>query len=205
MTLPLFYNLPKQHYRLILADPPWTFNTFSEAGQEKSPQAHYECMDESWIARLPVGSLAHPDGCVLLLWGTAPMIRQAHRTLDAWGFDFKSEGAWAKLSKTGTKLAFGTGFWLRSAAEFWLLGTRGKPPVIARNVRNLIVAPVGAHSQKPDDMYDIAETVSRGPYLEMFGRRPRPGWDVWGNEIGLAGRINNLSNAVVRATEAADG
>lgn len=206
MTLPIFHSLRPASYRLILADPPWTFRTFSEAGQEKSPQAHYLCLDEKAIHALPVGSLAHPEGCVLVMWGTAPMIEQAHRTMAAWGFTYKTMGAWAKLSKTGNRWAFGTGFLLRSAAEFWLVGTRGKPPRGALNVRNLIAAPVREHSRKPDEMREIAEAMSPGPYVELFARERAPGWDAWGNEIGkfdggLSAALAALSAALDKRME----
>jgi len=207
----IFQGLQPASYRLILADPPWQFSTFSDKGLEKSPQAHYDCMDEQAIHRLPVASLAHPDGCVLILWGTAPMINMAHRTMAAWGFTFKTMGAWAKLSKTGEKWAFGTGFLLRSAAEFWLIGTKGKPPRGALNIRNLIVAPVREHSHKPDEMHDIAQAMSAGPYVELFARKRFPGWDAWGNEIGkldgsggLTAAMTGLGHAMERARIARD-
>lgn len=207
MTDFVFNRLTLGKYRLILADPPWTFRTFSEAGQEKSPQAHYGCMDERAIHALPVAPLAHPDGCILVLWGTAPMIEQAHRTMAAWGFTYKTMGAWAKLSKTGNKWAFGTGFLLRSAAEFWLIGTRGKPPRGALNVRNLIAAPVREHSRKPEEMREVCEQLSSGPYAELFARERAPGWDSWGNEIGkfeggLRASLAALSAALDAAQEA---
>lgn len=209
MTDFTFRGLTPQGYRLILADPPWQFSTYSTAGQEKSPQAHYPCLDEADIHRLPVSSLAHPEGAMLILWGTAPMIEMAFRTMAAWGFTYKTMGAWAKLSKTGEKWAFGTGFLLRSAAEFWLIGTRGKPPRGALNVRNLIAAPVREHSRKPDEMREIAEAMSAGPYVELFARERAPGWDAWGNEIGkldgtggVSAALTGLAHAVQRATEA---
>lgn len=173
--------LPHGPFGVILADPAWSFRTYSAAGLEKSPQAHYGCMTLADIGVLPVASVAAPD-CALIMWATAPMLPQALHTMQAWGFAFKSVGAWAKQSKTGLKWGFGTGFILRSASEFWLIGTRGKPKPLVRNVRNLIVAPVREHSRKPEQIYDIAERLYAGPRLEMFGRQRRPGWEIWGNE-----------------------
>lgn len=177
-----FGALEQGAYRVILADPPWSFSLYSEKGETKSPQAHYACMELPAIKALPVGALAHEDGCALVMWATAPMLPQAIETMAAWHFTFKSAGAWAKRSSTGASWAFGTGYCFRSAAEFFLLGTRGKPRQRVRNIRNLIVAPVQAHSRKPDEMHAACETLWDGPRVEMFARRRREGWDAWGNE-----------------------
>ena len=181
-TLPWpFGHLRPLHYGLILADPPWYFRNYSAKGEEKNPVAHYACMSTADIAAMPVSQLAAPD-CALLMWATAPMLPDAMALMRAWGFTFKSAGAWAKQSSTGEKWAFGTGYCFRSAAEFFLLGTLGKPRVLSRSVRNLIVAPTREHSRKPDDLHTYAEQLFAGPRCELFAREARPGWDAWGNE-----------------------
>ena len=172
----------KPPYRVILADPPWSFKTFSDKGLGKSPQQHYGCMTLDDIINMPVDQLADPAGCVLILWATAPMMPQALTTMLAWGFGYKTMGAWAKQSSTGKKWSFGTGFVYRSAAEFWLYGTIGKPKQKVRNVRNLVVAPVREHSRKPEQMRRNIEALWDGPYLELFSRETACGWDSWGNE-----------------------
>ena len=174
-------NLQPFKYGAILADPPWAFRLYSDAGDAKSPQAHYACMSLADIKALPVNQLAAPD-CVLFMWATAPLLREAIDLMASWGFEYKTAGAWAKQSSTGKKWAFGTGYVLRSAAEFYLVGKRGRPRQQVRNVRNLIVAPVREHSRKPDDLHQNIEALFPGPYLELFAREPRPGWDTWGNE-----------------------
>ncbi len=171
------------HYGCILADPPWRFVNYSPAGEVKNPLAHYQCMNLDAIKALPVGHLAAPN-CALVMWATAPLLPAAIDTMAAWGFTFKSAGAWAKQSSTGGKWAFGTGYCYRSAAEFYLLGTIGRPQQLVRNVRNLIVAPVREHSRKPDAMRADLERLWPGQRLELFGRQQSPGWDVWGNETG---------------------
>lgn len=182
MTWP-FANLTPLHYGCILADPPWYFRNFSAKGEAKNPVAHYACMSTADIAALPVSQLAAPD-CALFMWATAPMLPDALALMKAWGFAFKSAGAWAKQSSTGNAWAFGTGYCFRSAAEFFLLGTIGKPKVQSRSVRNLIVAPVREHSRKPDDQYRKMEALFDGPYAELFSRSSRPGWETFGNEAG---------------------
>jgi N6-adenosine-specific RNA methylase IME4 len=182
MTWP-FGSLKMFGYSAILADPPWYFRNFSAKGEIKNPVAHYACMSTADIAALPVSQLAAPD-CALLMWATAPMLPDAIDLMRAWGFTFKSAGAWAKQSSTGNAWAFGTGYCFRSAAEFFLLGTLGKPKVRSRSVRNLIVAPVREHSRKPEDQYAMVEQLFAGPYAEVFSRANRAGWDSFGDETG---------------------
>lgn len=174
-------NLPLFHFGAILADPPWYFSNYSEKGEAKNPVAHYDCMDLPAIKGLGVGHHAKPDSA-LVLWATAPMLPQAFEVMAAWGFTFKTAGAWAKESKSGEKIAFGTGYVFRSAAEFYLVGTLGKPAIKSRSIRNLIWAPVREHSRKPDQMHADVEALFDGPYLELFARETRPGWTVWGNQ-----------------------
>jgi N6-adenosine-specific RNA methylase IME4 len=179
-----FSKLQQNHYKVVYADPPWTFVVRSPKGETKSPQSHYQCMTIDAIKALPVAQLAHPEGSVCVMWTTAPMIQEGLDTLKAWGWTYKSMAAWAKRSSTGTKWAFGTGYIFRSAAEFILVGTRGKIQQKARNVRNLLVSPVREHSRKPDLIYDLVESLWDGPYVELFSRTHRQGWDSFGDQIG---------------------
>lgn len=176
-----FGDLKPFHYGVILADPPWLFANRSAKGEGKNPNQHYPCMKTEDIAALPVNHLAAAD-CALFMWGTSPMLPQQLGVLGAWGFTYKACGAWAKQSSTGKKLAFGGGYILRSAAEFYIVATRGAPKRKSRSIRNLILAPVREHSRKPDQMHSDIEALYDGPYVELFARAPRPGWDVWGNQ-----------------------
>lgn len=198
-----FGDLWAGHHRLIYADPNWLFNLHSAKGEGKSPQAHYDCMPTEEICALPVEPLAYLD-CALFLWGTWPMMARGdvHRVARAWGFEPKTGGSWAKLSSTGAKLQFGSGFILRSANEPFLICTRGNPKIRdtteARSVRNLLIdadvpftsewsitAPVREHSRKPDNTIDMIETLFDGPYLELFARTRRRGWSSWGNQVDM--------------------
>lgn len=176
-----FGTLAPGGYGVILADPPWRFLNRSAKGEAKNPVAHYPCMTIDELRALPVAQLAAPN-CALVMWATAPMLDRQIDLLKAWGFTFKSAGTWAKQSSTGTKWSFGPGYVYRSAAEFFLVGTIGRPPVRSHSIRNLIVAPVREHSRKPDQMHDDVARLYDGPYCELFGRAQRPGWDVWGND-----------------------
>ncbi len=177
-----FQSLPEGRARVIMCDPPWHFANYSAKGEHKNPLGHYDCMALADIQALPVRELADPEGCALVMWATAPMLPQAVDTMRAWGFDFVSAGAWAKQSKTGQKWAFGTGYAYRSAVEFWLLGSVGKPKFRSRSIRNLIVAPVREHSRKPETMRTMCEKQFDGPRIELFARESAPGWLVWGNQ-----------------------
>jgi N6-adenosine-specific RNA methylase IME4 len=131
---------------------------------------------------LPVAQLAAPD-CALFMWTTWPMLdAQGLPLLKAWGFQYKSGGAWAKRSRTGATWAFAGGYIERSACEPYLIGTRGNTKRLSRSIRNLKVAPVREHSRKPDCMHTDLENLYPGPRCELFARMARPGWDAWGNE-----------------------
>lgn len=192
-TLSPFRDLPLRHFGLIYADPPWRFQTRTPEGEGKSPQQHYACMDLPAIQALPVEALAAPD-CALALWATAPMLPEALSTLSAWGFEYKTCAAWAKLSRTGVAWGFGTGFIFRSAAEFLLIGTRGQPPVLNRSTRNLFVERLREHSRKPDTVRDVLAGLFPGPKVELFARETIPGWRAWGAELHKFSAHNQLTD-----------
>jgi N6-adenosine-specific RNA methylase IME4 len=179
-------------YRLIYADPPWTFATYSRKGKGRSAEAYYDCMSLAEIEKLPVAEWAAKD-CVLLLWATDPLLPRALEVLRAWGFVYKTVGFyWAKLNKSAgtavyrdTSFFTGLGFWTRANPELCLLATRGHPKRRRADVRKLIVSPRREHSRKPDEAYARIEALCDGPYLEMFARTAWPGWDSWPSEPRL--------------------
>jgi N6-adenosine-specific RNA methylase IME4 len=146
---------PPNHYKVIYADPPWTFATYSRKGKGRSAEAHYDCMSMADIEALPVAQWAAED-CVLFLWTTDPLLEKVFGIIRAWGFTYKTVGFyWAKLNKaapSGHNLDFftGLGFWTRANPELCLLATRGKPRRRRADVRKLIVSPRREHSRKPD-------------------------------------------------------
>lgn len=179
-------------YRVIYADPPWRFATWSDRGKGRSAEAHYDCMSLGEIKALPVASWAAADA-VLLLWATDPMLPQALEVAAAWGFAYKTVAFyWVKLNKgcTGRTLAerdffTGMGFWTRANPEMCLLATRGRPQRCQADVAKLLIAPRREHSRKPDEAYARIERLLEGPYLELFARASRPAWDMLGHEAGL--------------------
>ncbi len=171
------------HYRVIYADPPWSFATFSHKGKGRSAEAHYDCMGLDEIKAMPVADWAAGD-CALFLWATDPLLPRAFEVIAAWGFVYKTIAfTWVKTTKDGTGFPIGCGFWTRANPELCLLATRGRPQRISRSVRQLILAPRQAHSQKPEEVYERIESLVPGPYLELFARERRPGWASWGQEV----------------------
>ena len=108
-----------KHYRVIYADPPWTFATYSRKGKGRSPEAYYDCMSLADIKALPVAEWA-ADDCVLLMWATDPLLEKAFDIIHAWGFTYKTVGFyWAKLRKpelfyNDRSFFTGLGFWTRA-------------------------------------------------------------------------------------------
>lgn len=163
---------PKKLYKTIMLDPPWDIEQKGARGAIK----HYDLMTLDRIKALPVADLTE-DNAHCWLWTTAATLRHGYDVLEAWGFTPRSPFIWIKPR-------LGLGVYLRNAAEFMILGTRGKAPVLYKAQPNWLFAPVQPpHSHKPEEQYAIIERVSPGPYLELFARRHQPGWDCWGNEI----------------------
>ena len=181
-------------YSVILADPPWAFRAWSNKGMGRSAEQHYSTMRLEDIKALPVADLAAED-CVLFLWATFPMLKEALEVIDAWGFTYKTVAfTWVKENRKSPGLFWGLGYWTRANAEICLLATRGSPKRQSAAVHQVILSPVERHSKKPDEVQERIVTlmgdVSR---VELFARQETPGWDVWGNEVecspGLASRL----------------
>jgi len=183
---------PIKRFGVIYADPPWNFRNFSEKGTGRNAVAHYKCMDFEQLAAMQPQRWAARN-CVLFLWATDPMLPKALELIDAWGFTYKTVGFyWAKTNKRADLEALseadfftGLGYWSRANVEQCLLATRGSPPRMAKDVKRLVIAPRREHSRKPDEVYDRIERLARGPYLELFARQSRRGWDRWGNQPRL--------------------
>jgi N6-adenosine-specific RNA methylase IME4 len=173
-----------KRFPVILADPPWTFETWSDKGKGRSPERHYSCMSLMDICELPVQKLA-ADDCALFLWTTYPHLQQAQKVIEAWGFSYRTLGfIWVKQAKGGSGLHTGTGYWTRANSEPCLLAAKGKRQRRSAGVHQVILSPVREHSRKPDEIYDRIEQLLAGPYLELWARRTRPGWESWGNQVG---------------------
>ena len=124
------------------------------------------------------------DDCGVLMWCVDTMLTEALEVIKAWGFKYKKVGfTWAKQNKNDLGMFTGLGYWTRSNPEMCLLATKGKPKRLSKAVRQLIISQRQEHSRKPDEVYDRIEQLLDGPYVELFARRERKGWDSWGNEL----------------------
>jgi N6-adenosine-specific RNA methylase IME4 len=167
-----------RRYPIIYADPPWQFDVYdAESGLNRAAAAHYPTMELEDICKLPVADLATGDA-VLFLWTTAPHLQKAFEVLAAWGFEYRTNIAWAK-DKTGL------GYWVRNQHELLLIGARGNMRSPAEGTRppSIIQAPRREHSRKPDEAYEIIERMyPELPKIELFARSAREGWAAWGNQ-----------------------
>ena len=170
-------------YNVIYADPPSSFKTYSNKGKDRSPEKHYSVMSFKDICNMPVNNIA-TDNSVLLMWAIDPLLDKAFEVIKAWGFTYKTVAfTWAKLNKTKPGFFTGLGYWTRGNPEMCLLATKGKPKRLSKSVPQLVVDKRREHSRKPDIMYSHIEKLLEGPYIELFARQKRKGWDSWGNEV----------------------
>lgn len=145
-------SIGRKLYPVIYADPPWRFEPYSrDTGMDRAADNHYPTMAGDNLAAL---ELPAADDCVLFLWATVPMEREAHRTMEAWGFTYKSQFIWVKDHA-------GTGYWNRNQHEILLIGTRGNVPAPAPGEQypSTIEAPVTTHSTKPDAFAGMIEKM----------------------------------------------
>lgn len=172
-------------YGAILIDPPWAFRTFSRrrgTTPHRGSTDHYKTMPLYQICGLPVPDAAARN-CALFVWTVDSHLRQTMTVLDAWEFTYKTiVFVWEKLGRNGEP-RMGMGYWSRKQAEVCLLATRGSPRRLDKGVPQLISAPRREHSRKPDEQYARIERLVDGPYLELFARRRREGWDAWGDQL----------------------
>ena len=172
-------------FRTILADPPWQFqNRTGKMAPEHKRLNRYGTMQLDDILTLPVRAIAD-ETAHLYLWVPNALMPEGLRVMEAWGFKYKSNIVWHKIRKDGGPDGRGVGFYFRNVTELVLFGVRGKHArtlAPGRRQVNFLATQKREHSRKPDEMYNIIESCSPGPYLELFARGSRPNWSVWGNE-----------------------
>lgn len=172
-------------YKIIYADPPWSFNNKRTGGSLTSgAQAKYSTMTLDQLAALPIRDITDAD-CVLVMWWVGSQPVEAVRLAEAWGFTIKTMSGfnWVKVTKTG-KPFFGMGFWTRAGSESCLIAVKGKARRVSASVRSVLIEEAGEHSKKPDQVRDlIVQLCGDVPRLELFARCETPGWDVFGDEV----------------------
>ena len=172
-------------YKTILADPPWQFqNRTGKVAPEHYRLSRYGTMTLDDIMKLPVSRVAD-EKSHLYLWVPNALLPEGLRVMDAWGFSYKTNIIWEKVRKDGYPDGRGVGFYFRNVTEILLFGIRGKynrTEAPGRSQVNIIRSRKREHSRKPDEAYQIIESCSCGPYLEIFARGERSNWTVWGNQ-----------------------
>ncbi len=169
----------------VLADPPWQFsNRTGKVAPEHKRLMRYPTMSLEEILELPVARLAKKQAH-LYLWVPNALLREGLTVMEHWGFRYKTNIVWYKIRKDGGPDGRGVGFYFRNVTELVLFGVRGslRTEQPGRRQVNLLSSRKREHSRKPDELYDIIEDCSPGPYLELFARHTRMGWVQWGNEI----------------------
>ena len=176
-----------QKFSTVMADPPWRFtNRTGKVAPEHRRLARYQTLTVDEICNLPVSEHIR-DTAHCYLWVPNALLPEGLQVLSAWGFEYKSNLIWHKVRKDGGSDGRGVGFYFRNVTEVILFGVRGKKVrtlAPARRQVNLFSSRKREHSRKPDEQYDIIESCSPGPFLELFGRGVRDNWIVWGNQAG---------------------
>jgi N6-adenosine-specific RNA methylase IME4 len=181
-------------YRTVVADPPWEYHEGFAQGPtgdvgHLQVELGYPSMSLEELADLPVSRLAHRDA-LLFLWTTNRYLPDAFPLMGLWGFAYRQLLVWHKTNATPLGGAVAP-----NSAEYLLVGRRGNVRLRGRWHESVIAGPNSEHSRKPEVFLDVAETISRPPYLELFARRQRLGWDTWGNEalehVSLTGGRNH--------------
>ena len=177
-----------QKFKTILADPPWQFqNRTGKVAPEHKRLNRYPTMKLEEIKALPVAEVAD-ENSHLYLWVPNALLIEGLSVMEAWGFQYKTNIVWEKIRNDGGPDGRGVGFYFRNVTELLLFGVRGshvRTLAPGRSQVNLIRAKKREHSRKPDEMIELIERCSPGPYLELFARGQREGWTLWGNQANM--------------------
>lgn len=181
-------NVTSEGYRTIVADPPWAYDEGWPAGST-SPNSQAGCRDRTGrkplaydamtldaIKALAIEALA-ADDAHLLLWTTNRYVRASYEVAEAWGFRPSQLLTWCKPT-----MGLGPGGVFSNTSEFCLYARRGKPEHLTRQDSTWWLWPRVTHSVKPEAFLDKVEATFPGPYVELFARRARFGWDYWGDQ-----------------------
>jgi N6-adenosine-specific RNA methylase IME4 len=188
-------NAEGEKYAVIYADPPWRFTGLGSKGIRSAKrdangrhrnirvEEKYPTMSVDELKALPVESIA-ADNAILFMWTTDGHLPFAIEIMRAWGFNYATVAfVWNKKERTGKQVCY-YGYWTMKGTELCLLGRRGKVKPVAHNVRQLVEAQRGAHSEKPEEVRRrIVELMGDCARVELFARKRHEGWAAWGNEV----------------------
>ena len=181
----LLKSVGDRKFATVLADPPWQFqNRTGKMAPEHKRLKRYPTMTLQGIKDLPVEAIVR-DTAHLYLWVPNALLYEGLEVMDHWGFKYKTNLIWYKIRKDGGPDRRGVGFYFRNVTEIILFGVRGKDARTlkpGRSQENIISSRKREHSRKPDEQYEIIESCSWGPRIELFARGQRKGWFSWGNQ-----------------------
>ncbi len=177
--------LRDEKFGTVVADPPWRFaNRTGKVAPEHRRLSRYSTLSLEEICSLPIKE--HVENTAhCYLWVPNALLPWGLIVLDTWGFEYKTNLIWHKVRKDGGSDGRGVGFYFRNVTEMLLFGVCGKNARTlgpGRSQVNLFASRKREHSRKPEEQYEIIESCSRGPYLELFGRGCRANWTVWGDQ-----------------------
>jgi N6-adenosine-specific RNA methylase IME4 len=177
-------EIKKDSYSTILADPPWRFlNRTGKVAPEHKRLNRYGTLPLDEIKEIPVHLVSNKNAH-LYLWVPNALLKEGLEVMEAWGFKYKANIIWHKVRKDGGPDGRGVGFYFRNTTEILLFGIRGSMRTLqpGRTQVNILRTQKQEHSRKPDETYNLIESCSPGPYLELFARGKRENWDVFGNQ-----------------------
>ena len=160
-------------FQTIVIDPPWDHGDEGDINQFGRTKPEYATMPIDDIAKLPIDKISD-DNCHLYLWVTNRSLPKAFSLIEKWGFRYITCLTWVKPS-------FGIGNYFRGSTEQVLFAVKGSQPLKRKDVGTHFLADRGnGHSAKPDEFYKLVESCSYAPFIDVFGRKERDGWSVWG-------------------------
>lgn len=184
-SLRAFSDAHSDGFSTLMLDPPWRFtNRTGKVAPEHRRLARYKTLSFAELEQLPIDDLAKPKSHIYL-WCPNALLAEGLHLLKAWGFTYKTNLIWYKVRKDGGPDGRGVGFYFRNVTEMVLFGIKGKMRTLdpGRSQTNIIVHRKREHSWKPPTLYNIIEDCSPGPHLELFARKRREGWHVWGDQV----------------------
>ena len=160
-------------FQTIVIDPPWDWSDEGDVNQFGRTKPDYATMPIEEIEKLPIDKISD-ENCHLYLWVTNRSLPKAFRLIKNWGFRYITCLTWVKPS-------IGVGSYFRGSTEQVLFAVKGSQPLKRKDVGTHFLANRGeVHSAKPDEFYSLVESCSYAPYIDVFGRKERDGWSVWG-------------------------
>jgi N6-adenosine-specific RNA methylase IME4 len=168
-----------EKFRVIYADPAWSYNDKQETPQLGGAAKHYDTMSISELCQLPVKDISEKNS-VLFLWVTSPLLEDAFQVINAWGFKYKTSFIWDKVKHN-------MGHYNSVRHEILLIATKGSCVPDNKKLYDSVqcIERNDNHSEKPIEFLNIIDDIYQyGNKIEMFCRKiKKQNWYGWGNEL----------------------